>query len=155
MQMIVLTGLPTKAKELLTRDLAAHFIQAGQRVAVLDNAGVGEGLTGLDVQVLSMRGGCACCSVAGKLYACAESLPQQADIAIMAADSQTHVSNLVEVLDNFAAGSSADIEVHIAALVDDRTSCCFPYLAETLETAANVTLQAPFSAADVLAGLNG
>jgi len=151
--MIVLTGLPTKEKELLTRDLAAHYLADGQRVAVLDNAGIADAVTDLDVQLVNMRGGCACCAVAGKLYACADDVAVSSDVAIMAADAQTHIDNLTAVLDNMVSGSRADITVTTVALVDDRTQCCFPYMAETLEMSTDLTIYAPFSAADILAAL--
>ncbi len=155
MHLIVLTGLPTKAKELLTRDLATHYLDAGQRVAVLDNAGVAAGLTNLDINLVNMRGGCACCAVAGKLYGCADDVAATSDVAIMAADSQTHIDNLATVLDNLVDGAKADITVTTVALVDDRTQCCFPYMAETLEMATDLTLHAPFSAAELLSALAG
>jgi hypothetical protein len=151
--MIVLTGLPTKEKELLTHDLAAHYLDAGQRVAVLDNAGVADGLTDLNVNLVKMRGGCACCAVAGKLYGCADEVAANSDVAIMAADSQTHIDNLAAVLDNMAEGSHADITVTTVALVDNRTQCCFPYMAETLERSTDMTVYAPFSAAEIITAL--
>jgi hypothetical protein len=153
MHLIVLTGLPTKEKELLTHDLAAHYLGAGQRVAVLDNAGVAGGLADLEIQIVNLRGGCACCAVAGKLYGCADDVAASSDVAIMAADNQTHVDNLTAVLDNLVDGSRADITVTTVALVDDRTQCCFPYMAETLEMSTDITVHAPFSAAVILAAL--
>ena len=152
MKLIVLTGLPTKEKELLTRDLATHYMAEGQRVAVLDNANVSAGLSDVDgIQtIVSMRGGCACCSVAGKLFKTVASIGVDTDIAIMPADNQTHIGNLAGVLDNLVNGSSTPIEVVTVALVDDRTTCCFPYMAETLTDYANVTLQTPFSAQDII-----
>ena len=152
MKLIVLTGLPTKEKELLTHDLAQFYVAAGLRVAVLDNANVAAGLADVDgIQtIVSMRGGCACCSVAGKLFETAAKIGADTDVAIMAADNQTHVGNLAGVLDNLVAGSSIPVEVIKVALVDERTTCCFPYMAETLESYADVTLHAPFSVESVL-----
>ncbi|MEO0562064.1 MAG: hypothetical protein AAF125_08120 [Chloroflexota bacterium] len=145
MKLIVLTGLAVKAKALLTHDLASHFLSEGQRVAILDNANVREDVADLDVELVNMRGGCACCAVAGKLYGCADDLIQTADVAIMAADSQTHVDNLMVVLDNLMDGAKGPIAVLTVALVDERTTCCFPYVAETLEASVDLTLHAPFT----------
>lgn len=150
MKLIVLTGLSTKAKELMTRDLAEHFLAQGQRVAVLDNANVREGVCDLDIELVNLRGGCACCSVAGKLYGCADELSKTADVAIMPTDSQTHVDNLMTVLDNLVDGSSTEIDITTVALLDERTECCFPYVAQTLQQAVDVTLTAPFSVGALL-----
>jgi hypothetical protein len=155
MKMIVLTGLPTMEKALLTRDLATHYLSTGERVTVLDNANVHGELSDVAAEVVKLRGGCACCSVAGKLYATAEDLGATADVVIMAADSQTHVGNLIVVLEEFARGISVPVDLTIAALVDERTTCCFPYVAETLEDAADVTLQAPFDVDLLLNALEG
>ena len=50
-------------------------------------------------------------------------------------------------------GSRADITVTTVALVDARTQCCFPYMAETLEMSTDLTIYAPFTAADILTTL--
>ncbi|MEL6268404.1 MAG: hypothetical protein AAFU54_27115 [Chloroflexota bacterium] len=147
MKLIVLTGLPTKEKAWLTRDLAAHYSAQGQRVAVMDNANIMNDLGELETvdHTVLMRGGCACCSVADKLFRSTTELSGDIDVAIMPANNQTHVDNLVAVLDNLVSGSPTPIEVTMVALVDDRTTCCFPYVAETLESYADITLHAPFS----------
>ena len=148
MKLIVLTGLPAKEKAWLTRDLAAHYSARGQRVAVLDNANVMAELDDTDTvtHTVPLRGGCACCSVADKLFRSTTELANDIDVAIMPASSQTHVDNLAAVLDNLVSGSRTPIAVTTVALVDNRTTCCFPYVAETLESYADVTLHAPFSA---------
>lgn len=154
MKLIVLTGLPTKEKELLTRELSTFYIADGKRVALLDNANIAANLADINIEtVISMRGGCACCSVAGKLFQSVEQIGGEIDVAIMPADNQTHVANLAGVLDNLVAGSSKAIEVKILALVDERTTCCFPYMAETLESYADATLHAPFSLEATLSAL--
>lgn len=155
MQLIVLTGLPEKEKGWLTRDLADHFVCNGKRVAVLDNANISSELGALaeQIQIVTMRGGCACCAVADKLYRTAAQLSDTVDVAIMAANNQTHVGNLGVVLDNMVEGNRTPIDVRTVALVDDRTTCCFPYMAETLEENADVTLTAPFSVATLIAHL--
>lgn len=147
MKLIVLTGLPIKEKEMLTHDLADHYTAQGKQVAVLDNANTAPALTDLAIQpnIIPMRGGCACCSVAGKLYQSANTIATDTDIAIMPANNQTHVDSLAAVLDNLIAGSSTPIQVITLGLVDDRTTCCFPYVAETLTDYADAVLSAPFS----------
>lgn len=152
MKLIVLTGLPTKEKGWLTRDLAAHHHAQGQRVAVLDNANIAAELGDMrdHVHLVTMRGGCACCSVAGALFKSVTELAGSVDVAVMAANNQTHVENLIAVLDNLVAGSATPLTVQTVALVDERTTCCFPYMAETLTAHTNITLHAPFSAADIL-----
>ncbi|MEL6152096.1 MAG: hypothetical protein AAFR56_20870, partial [Chloroflexota bacterium] len=75
------------------------------------------------------------------------------DVAIMPANNQTHVDNLAAVLDNLVEGSTTPIAVTMVALVDDRTTCCFPYVAETLESYADITLHAPFSADAVISAV--
>lgn len=155
MHLIVLTGLPTKEKGWLARDLARHYTANGQRVAVLDNANIADELAVLTerIELVPMRGGCACCAVAGKLYQSVAALGDSVDTAIMAANNQTHIGSLAAVLDNLIAGNRTPITVTTVALVDDRTTCCFPYVAETLEATADVTLLAPFDVNVLLAAL--
>ncbi len=155
MQLIVLTGLPTKEKGWLARDLAEHYLAGGKRVAILDNENIAEDLGNMTdrVELVTMRGGCACCAVAGKLYSSAAKLSASTDVAIMAANHQTHIDNLGAVLDNLVAGNSTPISVKTVALVDERTTCCFPYVAERLEDNADVMLSAPFTAEALIAAL--
>lgn len=151
MKLIVLTGLNDTTKSLLTADLARHFTSAGQRVVVMDNANVAPDLDGISAQVVPMRGGCACCAVAGKLYRTAADIGPDVDVAILPTNSQTHVDNLATVLDNLVAGSHFPVTVTTVALVDERTLCCFPYVGETMRDYADLTLGEPFALEDVLA----
>ena len=119
----------------------------------MDNANIADDLGEVrdHVELVTMRGGCACCSVAGALFKSMNDLAGRVDIAVMAANNQTHVENLIAVLDNLMDGSDAPLTVQTVALVDERTTCCFPYVAEMLTAHTDITLHAPFSAADVLA----
>jgi hypothetical protein len=145
MNLIALTGLPNLEKATLTFDLVAHFQAQGQRVTVLDNANVTHWNKGIAVETVAMRGGCACCSVAGKLYKTVEEIGADTDVVIFPADSQTHIDNLTQVLDNLIDGSRHNITVQTVALIDNRTQCCFPYVEERLVDNADVTLYAPFT----------
>lgn len=154
MRLIVLTGLPVLEKALLTQDLARYYLAQGQRVAVLDNANLSEQFAALEqVTLVTMRGGCACCSVAGKLFQSVAQLGDKIDVAIMAANNQTHVDSLSAVLESLVSGNPTPITVQRVALVDERTECCFPYVAQTLEENTDITLSAPFSLSVALAAL--
>ena len=140
MKLIALVGLPTKEKGWLARDLAAHYLGAGRSVAVLDNAGI-MGDVADATSVTTVRGSIG----AGDLR-----LAGNTEVLILAADSQTHIGDLTATLDEFADESSYPVELQIVALVDERTTCCFPYVAELLTDYADITLHAPFSAQDIL-----
>lgn len=147
MKLIALTGLVSIEKRDLTLELAQHYRDTGQRVAIVDNIArlpIDPELTGGET-LLRVEG-----DITPNLAALLEN--SSADIVILAVSERMHPETWLAALDNLRE-IRPDIEAQTTALIDLRTCDCFPNVRELLERYADKVVMLPYRLAQVVEGV--
>lgn len=151
MKLIVLTGLVAYEKAALAVQVAHRLTESGLRVTVMDNSNQKQVGDRTAANVIRIAGGCVCCTLPARLYKEMVVIGQQGyDGVILIASESAHPESLLLVLDNLCDGQPG-LDVHIVSLVDERTEACFPHLDNLLREYAQITLEPPYPAEEVLA----
>jgi hypothetical protein len=139
MKLIVLTGLVSIEKIQLAGELAQAFPHA----RVIDNvARLAMNSEALAQPIERIPG-----DILPELPAL---LAEVHETTILAVSEETHPHRLAEELEKVAA-LQPELEIITIALIDLRTSDCFPHLREAFEQAADLSLRLPYNLTEVLA----
>lgn len=145
MRLIVLSGLVTVEKNVLALELADIFVAQGQRVTLIDN---GQRLpvdeAGVPGAALVRLEG----DLAGSLLPTLDSITS--DVVLLAVSETVQPDVLFMLLDEVRQ-VRPDVEVQTLALIDTRTCDCFPQYRQSLEAYADVVVNLPVRAVEVVA----
>ncbi len=153
--LVVLWGVPVRAKAELAATLAHALHTSGRSVTLLDNGDVPVPSTGLPPVVrVRLPAGCVCCTLAGRLIPAVAQVGTAAALLVVSAHAQPEL--LTRVLATLRHPART---ITTTALLDQHTSTRFPYLAAQYRLLSDIVQTEPFDplsvTAQVLAQIDG
>lgn len=134
--LLVLVGLTVGAKATLATTLTHALHAAGRTVTLLDNS---DRPLRLAFPTMRLPAGCACCTLAGRLFPAVARITT--DTALLVVSAQAQPELLARVLDSLRGPTCT---ITTIALLDQHTRARFPHLAEQYLMMADVVLSEPF-----------
>lgn len=139
--LLVLWGMPVRAKAALAATLAHALHTSGRTVTLLDNGDVPVPAAALPPVVrVRLPAGCVCCTLAGRLIPAVAQVHTAAALLVVSAHAQPDL--LARVLATLRRPTCA---ITTVALLDPHTATHFPHLAAHYRLLSEVVLHAPFA----------